>query len=51
MFQCIALPGAYVNTKKWNVNKMKEPYGVHSRLGVPKKEKKTQGLFKAIFYK
>jgi hypothetical protein len=51
MFQCIALLEAYVNTKKWNVNKMKEPYGVHSQLGYQKKKKKTQGLFRAIFYK
>jgi hypothetical protein len=28
MFQRIALLGAYINTKQWNVNKMKKPYEI-----------------------
>ncbi len=28
MLLCITLQGAYMNTKQWNVSKMKEPYDI-----------------------
>jgi hypothetical protein len=29
MFQRITLPGVYVKTEQWSVNKMKPPYDIH----------------------